>query len=47
MNIISSEKQYLEAQDCPAICDKLKTLQSVCCQTPEDVKNLNDQVVDT
>ena len=42
-----SEKQYLEAQDCPAICDKLKNLQSVCCQTSEDVENLNNQVVDT
>ena len=42
-----SEKQYLEAQDCPATCDKLKALQTVCCQTPEDVKNLNNQDVDT
>ena len=27
----------LEVQDSLAICDKFKVLQSICCQTPEDV----------
>ena len=41
-----SKKRFLEVQDCPAICDKLKVLQSTCCQTPEDVKNLNNDFVE-
>ena len=41
-----SEKLFLEAQDSPEVCAKLKELQATSCQTPEDVKNLNNHMVD-
>ena len=41
-----SEKIFLEAQDCPSVLEQLKNLQSMHCQTTNDVKDLNSQVVD-
>ena len=41
-----SEKLFLKAQDCSLVCKKLTDLQNKHCETADDVKDLNNQIVD-